>query len=121
MAIVMSGLSVDPALRTRIRAALAEAVERMRPPAGTVQVTFFDDDGPRRGPAIRCAVTVRRRRRAPIHVEHVADNVRAAFDAVHDALTRRVRESTERERDLRRRPKKYFAAKRAMTATSGTP
>jgi mono/diheme cytochrome c family protein len=115
MATVISGIPIDPALRTRIRAALAEAVERMHPPAGTLQVTFFDDDGPKHGPAIRCAVTVRRRRRAPIHVEHVADNARAAFDAVHDALVRRVRESAERERDLRRRPKKYFAAKRVMT------
>jgi mono/diheme cytochrome c family protein len=115
MAIVMSGIPVDPALRTRIRAALAEALERMRPPAGTVQVTFFDDDGPKHGPAIRCAVTVRRRRRAPIHVEHVAENSRAAFDAVHEVLLRRIRDSAERERDLRRRPKKYFAAKRAIT------
>jgi mono/diheme cytochrome c family protein len=116
MAIVMSGIPVDPALRTRVRAALGEALERMHPAPGTVHVGFFDDDGPKHGPAIRCAVTVRRKRRGPIHVEHSAENARAAFDAVHDALVRRVRESAERERDLRRRPKKYFAAKRVFTA-----
>lgn len=115
MTIQFSGLHVDAALRTRITDAVNETVTRIRTAALPAHVVFTDDDGPKNGPAIRCAITIRLPRHRAIHVERVDATKRSAFDLAHAALTRQVHDEAERLRDARRRPKKYFAARRALT------
>lgn len=115
MTIQFSGLHVDAALRTKITEAMNEAIERIRTAPVPTQVVFSDDNGPKNAPAIRCAITIRLPRRRAIHVERVEVAKRAAFDLAYAALARQVHDEAERLRDARRRPKKYFAAKRALT------
>ena len=104
-------------MRARINERVTAALEpiALRPVAA--RVAFFDDNGPKGG-GIRCALTVRLPRRPALRVEHVAGTPRLAFDGGFDALGRLLERYRERDRDSRRRPKKYFAAKRL---TEGVP
>jgi hypothetical protein len=115
MTITFTGLHVDSALRSKITEAMAEAVARVHMPPAPAQVAFFDDNGPKNAPGIRCALTVRLPRRPPIRIEHVDVTKRTAFDLAYAALARQLHEEAERLRDVRRRPKKYFAARRLLT------
>jgi hypothetical protein len=49
-------------------------------------------------------------------VEHVAETPRLAFDGGFAVLERQLARFRERERERRRRPKKYYVAKRLLTA-----
>lgn len=80
------------------------------------QATFFDENGPKGGPAIRCALTVRLPYRPTVRVENVAETARLAFDGALAVLERQLERYRERDRDNRRRPKKYFVAKRLLMA-----
>jgi len=115
MTIQIQGIHVDRALEAKITAALDEALARPHPPT-PAHVTFFDDNGPKNAPAIRCAITVFLPRKAPIHIERVDLTTRAAFDLAYAALARRLHDEAARARDARRRPKKYFVAKKLLTA-----
>jgi ribosome-associated translation inhibitor RaiA len=117
MPIEISGIPIDRALRARVTAQLTETLRTVHREPVVTTVTFFDDNGPKGGRDIRCACTVRMPRRRAIRVEHVAQTCRLAFDAAGEALARRLQELSERGRTLRRRPKKYFAAKRLMGET----
>lgn len=78
------------------------------------QVAFFDDDGPKGGRAVRCGLTVRVPYRPAVRVEHTAETPRLAFDASFKSLERQLERYREMDRDRRRYPKKYFAAKRLL-------
>jgi len=121
MTIEMTGIRFDSELRVRVIAELGAILDRERTAAMSVLVAFFDDDGPKHGPAIRCALTVRRPHGRTIHVEHSGRSRGAAFDAAFATLARHMREDAERARDLRRRPKKYFAARRLQDALEARP
>jgi ribosome-associated translation inhibitor RaiA len=117
MPIEISGLAIRGPLRTRITTILEDLLKGVRSPA-VAQVTFFDENGPKGGLGIRCAFTVSLPRRPRIRVEHVAETPRLAFDGGIAALERRLKAVDERRRDLRRRPKKYFTAKRLLAPES---
>ena len=117
MTIEISGVRIDSELRPKIVGALSEVLDRERSTPVGVLVAFFDENGPRNGPAIRCALTVSRPHRTAIHVEHTSGTRRLAFDGAFAALLRKVRETGEGARDLRRRPKKYFVARQLLGAT----
>ena len=72
--------------------------------------SFFDDNGPKGGRAMRCALTVRLPFRPSIRVERSAVTPRLAFDAAFAVLERQLERYRERDRDNKRHPKKYFAA-----------
>ena len=93
---------------------MAGALARL--PVGPVggEVAFFDDNGPKGGPAARCALTVRLPYRPGLRVERRADTPRLALDAAFPVLERRLARYRERDRDSKRHPKKYFAARRAV-------
>jgi len=118
MAIVVEGLG-DPALRRLIRKKL-DAL-RVRQPPTAVRVGFTDENGPKGGPSIRCALTIDMVRRRAVHVEHTATTPRRAFDLAFDALERRALQEIDRTRDRRRRPKKYFLARRLLESEAGPP
>jgi ribosome-associated translation inhibitor RaiA len=48
-------------------------------------------------------------------VEHTATTSRLAFDGAFAALEPRLERYRERQRESRRHPKKYYAAKRLLT------
>jgi ribosome-associated translation inhibitor RaiA len=111
--IEISGLR-DSALRTRISDLLSAALAPVQVKPLAAQVAFFDDNGPKGGRAVRCALTVRVPYRPTVRVEQVAETPRLAFDASFKSLERQLERYRERDRDSRRHPKKYFAAKRLL-------
>jgi ribosome-associated translation inhibitor RaiA len=85
------------------------------------KVTFFDDNGPKGGRGMRCAVNVRLPYRPPIRVDQVAETSRLAFDGAFSALERQLERYRERDRDNKRRPKKYFVAKTLLGGGLAAP
>ena len=110
----ISGTGRDAALRARGAKLMAGALARL--PVGPVggEVAFFDDNGPKGGPAARCALTVRLPYRPGLRVERRAETPRLALAAAFPVLERRLARYRERDRDSKRHPKKYFAARRAV-------
>ena len=118
-AIRISGIERDP-LRSRVARLMTEALGKLTVGPVTGQAAFFDDNGPKGGRAMRCALTVRLPFRPSIRVERSAVTPRLAFDAAFAVLERQLERYRERDRDSKRHPKKYFAARR-MLATEVPP
>jgi ribosome-associated translation inhibitor RaiA len=114
MIIDIQGVKGDRVLRARVVKRVGSVLEMLKVTPVRAKVTFFDDNGPKGGRAIRCAVDVRLPRRPAVHVEHVETTKRLAFDGVAAALERQLERRRERERESRRHPKKYFVAKRLL-------
>jgi ribosome-associated translation inhibitor RaiA len=114
MRVDIQGIERDQTLRARVGKLVAEALETLKVAPIRARVTFFDDDGPKGGLALRCAVDLRVPYRPAIHIEHVAATPRFAFDGVMAALERQLERYRERARENRRHPKKYFVAKRLL-------
>ena len=121
MVIDIQGVERDKALRTRAVKLIGAALEPITRAPVKAKITFFDDNGPKGGLGMRCAVDVRLPFRPAIRVEQVAETSRLAFDGAFAALERRLERYRERDRDNKRRPKKYFVAKRLLTGGLQTP
>ena len=117
----ISGIERDAALRARVDKLMTGAVERITVRPVRSQAVFFDDNGPKGGRAMRCALTVRLPYRPSIRVERSAVTPRLAFDAAITVLERQLERYYERERDNKRHPKKYFAADRAVAGETARP
>jgi ribosome-associated translation inhibitor RaiA len=103
-----------PIPRTHVRERLAEALRRAPLPSADARATFTDVNGPKGGLDVRCAVQVRLPGRPAIVVSRRGTTPRLAFDAACDRVLRTVEGARERFQDSRRRPRKYFAAKRLL-------
>jgi ribosome-associated translation inhibitor RaiA len=112
----ISGIDDDPKLRTRVAKHMAATLAPLTVRPLRSEAVFVDDNGPKGGPALRCALTVRLPHRPNIRVERSAETPRLAFDAAFAILERQLERYRERDRENKRHPKKYFAAARA-TAT----
>jgi ribosome-associated translation inhibitor RaiA len=121
MAIQIRGIRKDTTLGARVSARVAAALASLHVAPVGAKVTFFDDNGPKGGLAMRCALDVRVPYRPAIRVEHVAATSRLAFDGAYSILERQLERYRERDRDIRRRPKKYFVAKRLLTGGLEAP
>ncbi len=121
MAIDIIGLGNDRVLRTRITSRMSKALGQLRVKPVNAHVAFIDENGPKGGIDTRCTLTVRLPYRPTVRVEHIADAPRAAFDQAFDTLERQLVRYREVDRDRRRRPKKYFAAKRLLTGEPSSP
>ena len=121
MVIDILGMEKDTALRARAAKVVGMALEMIKLAPVKAKITFFDDNGPKGGRGMRCAVDVRLPYRPPIRVEQVAETSRLAFDGAFGALERQLERYRERDRDIKRRPKKYFVAKRLLTGGLQTP
>ena len=121
MAIQIQGIRKDYALGARVSVRVSAALAALHVSPVSAKITFFDDDGPKGGSAMRCAVAVRVPYRPLIRVEHVSVTARLAFDGAFAALERQLERYRERNRDIRRRPKKYFVAKRLLAGGLGEP
>ena len=113
MFIEITGLGERDDLRIRAERLLHDVLERRRAVAG--RAAFFDDDGPRGGEAIRCALTVTPRRGAAVRVESIARTDAAAFNSAIAILKRRLKRRAER---IRRRTR---FAREWRTTGRGTP
>ena len=116
----IKGIGIDAALAARVKRLVGAALDPLTVKPVMAQATFFDDDGPKGGPAIRCALTVRLPYRPSIRVEDLAETPRLAFDGALKTLERQLERYRERDRDSRRRPKKYWVAKR-LTEGAAAP
>jgi ribosome-associated translation inhibitor RaiA len=114
MGLVIEGLSLDDPLRAHVEDRVSTATRRLGRGPTAVRVGFTDENGPKGGADIRCAVTVDLPRRPPLHAGAVAVNPRLAFDLALEALEREVQRERGRRRDAARRPKKYFVARQAL-------
>jgi ribosome-associated translation inhibitor RaiA len=114
MSLVMNGVALDDPLRILIEEKLGAMMRggRLRPTA--MRVAFTDDNGPKGGVDIRCAVTIEIPRRPATHASATAENARLALDGALAALEREIRRERDRRRDLARRPKKYFVANEGL-------
>jgi ribosome-associated translation inhibitor RaiA len=74
------------------------------------RLAVSDQNGPKGGVAIRCAIDARVTRWAPLHADARATSARAAVSDALGKLERRARRTVRMARDGRRRPKKYFVA-----------
>lgn len=106
--------ATSKAARARIAADLQGALASIRVEPTSAHATFADENGPKGGVAIRCALEVRVPRRPIVHVVEMARTPRLAFDAALAKLERALAQEREVSRESKRRPKKYFVARRAM-------
>jgi ribosome-associated translation inhibitor RaiA len=113
----IEGAERDRVLRSRVSKLVGEALATLAVEPVKARVTFFDDNGPKGGPAMRCAVEVRVPYRPAIHIEHIDTTNRLAFDGILAVLERQLERYRERDRENRRHPKKYFVAKRLLTGS----
>ena len=121
MVIDIQGMAKDRALGARAAKVVAAALKPIKMAPIRAKITFFDDNGPKGGRGMRCAVDVRLPYRPPIRVEQVAETSRLAFDGAFGALERQLERYRVRDRDIKRRPKKYFVAKRLLAGGLQTP
>lgn len=110
-------ISASAATRARVTADLESALALLGVAPTTACATFTDENGPKGGPAIRCALEVKQPRRSAVHVETVATTQRLAFEGALAKLERAVARRRKITRDAKRRPKKYFAARRVLAAS----
>ena len=121
MVIDIQGMEKDRALRARAAKVVTAALEPIKMAPIRAKITFFDDNGPKGGRGMRCAMDVRLPYRPPIRVEQVAETSRLAFDGAFGALERQLERYRVRDRDIKRRPKKYFVARRLLAGGLQTP
>jgi putative sigma-54 modulation protein len=108
----------DPALRAHIGAKLRAALKTIRPKAVGLRVGLADENGPKGGVDIRCGLTVELPRRPRLHAGATAASPRLAFEIALEILERQLAREREWRREARRRPKKYYLAKRLLTSES---
>jgi ribosome-associated translation inhibitor RaiA len=105
----------SPEFEEHVRGRIMQTLERVSSRRTAAKVIFADVNGPKGGMGTRCTVVVEMPRRREVSVEEMGDTVEVAFDAAFDALKQRVTRDHERRRELARRPKKYFLAKRLLS------
>ena len=121
MRVVIEGLGEDRGLRTLVSGKVAAWLGRLRVPATTARVQFSNETGAKGGPTAHCAITVDLPRRPELHADVTGQTSRLAFEQAFAILERQIERDRERGREERRRPKKYYLAKRLLEpgASSG--
>ena len=119
MKIDIEGLRGDSHLEERILSRVGKACSRLPSEPTSVLVGFTDENGHKGGPGTRCAITAWIPGKKTAHVETLDVTPATAFDAVIDSFERWVKEHTDRLMDARRRPKKYYLAKRLLEPEAG--
>jgi hypothetical protein len=115
MKLEVHGVAGYPELRADMIASLSRSVEGLGLAPVSGKIHLEDENGPKGGVALRCLIEVHLPRRPPADVSHVAESARLAFDGALEKIERRLAEDRARLREAKRRPKKFYAAKRALT------
>lgn len=100
--------------RAHITASLEKALKRIPGDPVTARVTFTDVNGPKKGVDIECGLLLTMPRRRPMRVVRRGTTPRVAFDLAYDSAARWLADLRDRDEQSRRRPKKYYAAKRLL-------
>jgi ribosome-associated translation inhibitor RaiA len=108
------GMPKAAAARLRELAQQSTALADLPPRASSPLVTFTNENGPKGGVAVRCGVTVTLAGWGRLHVEERSTTPTLALSGALAKLERRLARHRTIERENRRRPKKYFAAARAL-------
>jgi ribosome-associated translation inhibitor RaiA len=114
MRVVIEGLGEDRALRTLVNGKVAASLGRLHVAATTARVQFANETGAKGGATARCSITVDLPRRPELHADLTAETPRLAFEQAFTMLERQVERDRTRGREERRRPKKYYLAKRLL-------
>jgi len=114
MTLEIRGVTGNPRFRAYMVEVLSGTLERLGIAPVSAQIGFDDENGPKGGVAVRCLIEVRLPRRPPLDVHHVAESPRLAFDGALERIDRKLGRDRARGRARSRRPKKYYAAKRAL-------
>ena len=114
MRVIIEGLGEDRALRTLVNGKISASLGRLHVLATTARVQFTNETGAKGGPTARCSITVDLPRRPELHADVTAQSLRLAFEQGFAMLERQVERDRERSRAERRRPKKYYLAKRLL-------
>lgn len=112
----IAGIERAPALRARVTRRLRAALRPLSVRPLRAHIAFVDENGPKGGLDTRCALTVRLPYRPAVRVEHLGAAPQDAFDGALPVLERQLERYRERQRESRRRPKKYYAARRLLEA-----
>jgi hypothetical protein len=115
MTVVIRGIGSEFRARVLTEVQLVLAKARVKPT--TTTISFTDENGPKGGVAIRCAVTAAVPRQATLRIAPLAATAPLAFAKAAKALERSLSGAPDRRRALRRRPKKYYLAKRMMESS----
>jgi hypothetical protein len=118
--IMIAGIH-DAALATRIYQKVSETLERVDPPPTRAKIIFADENGPKGGVGIRCTIVSDMPRRRDLSVTELGDTYELAWDAAYEAFDTSITRDRTRRRDLVRRPKKYFLAKRLLSPDATLP
>src|SRR5262245_18918639 len=119
MKIDIRGDAGDRLLPAHVTKRMAAALSRLHVKPVGAQVLFTDVNGPKGGDDERCSLTVRLPYRRPVHVEHMGETRRFAFDEAFGTLRQLLERYVERARESRRHPKKYFVASRLVARAPG--
>jgi hypothetical protein len=114
MTIVIRGIGTGSEFRARVLAEMQSVLAKTRVQPTATTIVFTDENGPKGGEAIRCAVTAAVPRQATLRVAPLAATAPLAFAKAVKALARSLSGAPDRSRALSRRPKKYYLAKRMM-------
>jgi hypothetical protein len=122
IAMVIEGTR-NRAFTARVRGKVGAVLGRIDPPPTTAKVIFADENGPKGGPGTRCTIVHDMPRRRDFSVSGLGATEEVAFDAAFDALETSIGRDRTRRRELVRRPKKYYLAKRLLApdTTLGAP
>jgi hypothetical protein len=113
--IIVEGIH-DPIFGEHVRTKITDALARVSPPPTMAKIIFADENGPKGGIDTRCTIVFHVPRRRELSVTELGDSLEVAFEAAYDALAVSVSRTASRRRELVRRPKKYFLAKRLLAA-----
>ena len=121
MTLEIEGLNTRSALRALIAQKIVAMFDGQRAQPVAARVGFIDQNGPKGGAAIQCGINIELPRRPTVHVEHRAASERLAFDGALEALERKIVRERGRMIAERRRPKKYYLAKRLLNPDEALP
>lgn len=117
MSLVIEGVGGNPALRAWATRRMEAVAARLRVAPLSARLAFTDENGPKGGVGIRCALTLTLPRQPTLHAEQVAETQRLAFDGAMVGLEHQLARQRGQAREERRRPKKYYIAKRLLSAS----
>ena len=100
--------------RQHVMTRMTQALNRVRVQPATARVSFSDVNGPKGGVDVRCALLVGLPGQPWICAERVATTPRLAFDESYARAVRQLEGGYTRWQESRRRPKKYYVAKRLL-------
>ena len=111
--VIIEGIH-DAGLASRIYARVTDTLARVSPPPAVAKIILAGEHRPKGGVDTRCTIRFHVPRRRDLTVTELGNRPATAFDAAHAALDLSVTRESERHRELVRRPKKYFLAKRLL-------